>query len=292
MIYTIRNGRLAVDIAARGAELQSIQDEQGTEYLWQGDEQIWPDRALNIFPYVARLQDGTYQYKGQKYQLPIHGFLKNSELEALDIENDSVTFQLLSSMVTRKLYPFDFTLRLQYTLCDSQLRITETIRNEGSEPMYFGLGGHPGFIVPVAGEGEFSDWYLEFAKEAQPVRIGFGDTLLRNGDDVPYPLVKQKILPLTHELFDDDAIILKDMAHKVTLKSAKSRHRITVEYPQMDYLGIWHRPQTAAAYVCIEPWASLPGREGVCEDLTVQPDLISLPAGQTYRNRWTITIRN
>ena len=56
------------------------------------------------------------------------------------------------------------------------------------------------------------------------------------------------------------------------------------------YLGIWHMPHTDAPYVCIEPWASLPSRQDVVEELSCKSDLIHLAPGAKYENQWSITI--
>jgi galactose mutarotase-like enzyme len=58
----------------------------------------------------------------------------------------------------------------------------------------------------------------------------------------------------------------------------------------MGYLGLWHWPRTDAPYICIEPWCSLPSFAGQIAVFEEQKDLISLPAGQIYRNIWTIEI--
>lgn len=50
----ISNQHLSVTIDSFGAQLMSVQDAEGIEYFWQGDERFWKDRALTIFPYVAR----------------------------------------------------------------------------------------------------------------------------------------------------------------------------------------------------------------------------------------------
>ena len=57
MNVSIQNEALAVTIASKGAELQSIRSKDGTEYLWQGDPAYWTSHAPNIFPYVARLTE-------------------------------------------------------------------------------------------------------------------------------------------------------------------------------------------------------------------------------------------
>lgn len=94
---------------------------------------------------------------------------------------------------------------------------------------------------------------------------------------------------LRHTLFDDDAIVMENMAKAVTLSAEKGSRYVKVEYPQMDYLGIWHAPGTEAPYICIEPWSSLPSRKGIIEDLETQENLIRLEKGQVYTNRWSIT---
>lgn len=76
----------------------------------------------------------------------------------------------------------------------------------------------------------------------------------------------------------------------MSLCSEKTGKSVTVAYPQMPYLGIWHMPHTDAPYVCIEPWASLPSRQDVVEELSCKSDLIHLAPGAKYENQWSITI--
>lgn len=56
MIYTIQNEFLTVRVEDLGAQLSSIQAPDGTEYLWQGDPDIWARRAPILFPFIARLR--------------------------------------------------------------------------------------------------------------------------------------------------------------------------------------------------------------------------------------------
>lgn len=80
------------------------------------------------------------------------------------------------------------------------------------------------------------------------------------------------------------------MPKQVTFGSHKDPGKNRVTYPDMPYLGIWHMPKTDAPYICIEPWSSLPSRKDVVEELSKQNDLVSLPAGETYVNTWSIEI--
>ena len=170
------------------------------------------------------------------------------------------------------------------------MEITYRVRNPGSETMPFGIGGHPGFRVPLEAGARFEDYLLEFSQSCQPDRVGFTPAVFLSGRDEAYPLEDGKRLHLRHGLFDQDAVILKNMAREVTLRCSASSHAVTVSYPQMPYLGIWHWPKTDASYVCIEPWSSLPARQDVVEEFSCKSDLVQLEPGKTYENRWTITL--
>ena len=41
----LKNDKLTVEVSSHGAELQSIKNAEGHEYLWQGDEKYWPRRS-------------------------------------------------------------------------------------------------------------------------------------------------------------------------------------------------------------------------------------------------------
>jgi galactose mutarotase-like enzyme len=116
------------------------------------------------------------------------------------------------------------------------------------------------------------------------------DNYMLSGHEEAYPLVNDVDLPLAHDLFDHDAVILKNFARSVTLSAGEGSRGLTLDCPKMRYMGIWHQPKTDAPYVCLEPWVSLPSRDGVVEDLSQQFDLISLAPRQRYENRWTVTI--
>ena len=91
-------------------------------------------------------------------------------------------------------------------------------------------------------------------------------------------------------MFDDDAIVLQHVSDEVTLKSDKGSRQVTVSYPNLPFLGLWHAPKTEAPYICIEPWTSLPSRQDVVEEFRYKYDLIRLDAEDMYENTWSITI--
>ena len=294
--YSLDNGVLSVRVSSIGGQLLSVKKD-GKEYLWQGDPAFWEDRAPNLFPYIARLTKGTYTVHGKEYHLPIHGFLPAAEMKAEAQEESLLVLRLDADESTLACYPFVFTLRIRYELNQDTLRIAYEVENGGTEEMYFGIGGHPGFQAPLEDGLSFEDYFLEFESEGQsgtgaqtPVRIGFSPTCFLNGKDEPWPLEKGCRIPLRHDLFDDDAIVLSHTPKTVVLRSEKGGRGVRVRFPQMPYIGFWHAVKKPAPYVCIEPWSSLPSRQDVVEELSEQPGLIHLEGKGVYRNLWSIQL--
>lgn len=288
MLYVIQNEYLTVQIDEKGATLWSVQDKEGTEYLWQGNPEYWKDRAPNLFPYIARMTEGQYCLNEKNYHMDIHGFAKDTIFKVVQISESQIVFSMVQTNETYGQYPYKFCFSVIYKLEGSKINITYYVRNDDDKTMYFGVGGHPGFNVPFEDGTQFEDYYLEFNETRELKRVGFSEDCLVTGELLEFPIKRGTVLHLAHSLFDDDAIVLTDMAPSVTLKSKKSNKAISVKYPSMKYLGIWHMPKTDAPYVCIEPWSSLPSRKGVIENLETQPDLISLEAGCEYENNWFI----
>lgn len=287
MLHTIQNQYLTVAASEKGAELQSIRAFDGTEYLWQGDARYWKDRALNIFPYVARLTEGQYEMDQKRYKMPIHGLAPYVRFSFSGGEGDAMTFVTTDTEETRNHYPRRFAFRVSYALREDTLSVTYEVENRDEKALFFGLGGHPGFNVPLRTGLRFSDYRLEFSQPCQPRRIGFTPDCFLDGTDAPFPLEGGTQIPLRHELFDDDAVVLTDMTREVTLFTPMDAHGLTVSFPQMPYLGLWHAPETEAPYLCIEPWCTLPSKQ---DEIAVfeRDELLCLLPGELLRNQWQI----
>ena len=289
MILTICNDTIILTVDTFGAQMMSLRSEDGTEYIWQGDPEFWADRALNLFPFIGRLWNGTCKVHGMEYPMNIHGFACRSEFCCAEQSDTRLVLELEDNEETLRQYPFHFLFRISYELEEKTVKVTFSVKNSSQEIMPFAVGGHPGFRVPL-NEGEnFEDYTLVFSEPCQPDRVGFSKDVYLNGKDEEYPLWNGCEIPLRHSLFDEDAIILKNMAPAVTL-SGKNGRGVMVSYPFMPYLGLWHWPEKDAPYVCIEPWSSLPSRHGTVEELTCKSDMLRLQPNGVYENSWTIRI--
>ncbi len=292
MNYILENNRLKVKISSLGAELQSIYcPDTDTEYLWQGDPQYWSRRASNLFPVCGRLADGCYRYQRKKYRIGSHGFARSMEWSVLRQTADTLTLQLLPNEDTLAQYPFRFVLEMTYALEDNRLSVTTIVRNEDDKEMPFAVGGHPGFNVPLAQGETFEDYSLCFDEPCKPRWLELDpDTCSFTGNYKELPLIEDRLLPLTHDLFDGDAIFLQDAAQGITLSSQVSNRQVHLSYPDSPYLGIWHTPKTEAPFVCIEPWVMAPSQLEKTEDIMTKADLIHLQPNEGYRNTYVITV--
>ena len=290
MIYSIENKILKATVDTSGAQLQSVYSKATeTEYLWQGDPAYWAGRAYNLFPTIGRMYKNTYTYDGNEYSLRCHGIARYRAFQLTDRTATKLTFRLTEDEDSLKEYPFKFEFFIRYELKEATLEISLIVKNTDEKELIFALGGHPGFNVPF-GNGAFEDYYLEFSEKTKVLFHTLSESKFMTGEKLPLPLTEGVRLPLRHELFDNDAAILGKTCREISLKSKADPRYITVKYPDVRYLGVWHTPETDAPFVCIEPWSALPATDGVITDLSAKEDMTRLAPGKTYKTSWSIEI--
>ena len=288
MIYTLQNEILTVQVSDIGAEIHSVK-RSGCEYIWVGDPAFWSSHAPLLFPVCGRFFEAQYTCEGKTYEIPCHGFIRKAPLTLERVSGSSICFCVDATEDTKKIYPFDFVLKIWHILEGESIITRFEIENTGDVPLPATVGGHPGFNLPLGGEGTFEDYYLEFGKICSPDQIEISPRGLFTGKKTAYPLVDGNKLPLSHKLFEIDGIFLSRMDSTVTLKSNKSTRFVTLEYPDMPYLGVWHSAKSEAPFVCIEPWCGLPGYDGVMEDINTRHDMFRILPGKTQVAQFKMT---
>ena len=136
--YSIQNKFLTVNINRLGAELCSVIDSEGTEFIWQAGE-VWPKHAPNLFPIVGSLLDHEYTYQGETYSLSHHGFARNKNFELLHQSEHSVCLVLQHDEETLHSYPFKFTFLITYTLEANNLSQTFRVINDDDRTFQYPL---------------------------------------------------------------------------------------------------------------------------------------------------------
>jgi galactose mutarotase-like enzyme len=255
-MHSISNNYLSIQIDSKGAELQSLYYKgHNLEYMWSGDAAIWGKKSPVLFPIVGELKDKTYIYNGKNYNLSRHGFAREMEFEVTEQTDTSITFSIYSNEQTLSIYPFVFAFSVRYTLIENALQITYTIENKSNEKIYFSVGGHPAFKIPLVDGTTYEDYQLVFNEEETAGRWPISPEGLI--ETTPTPLLRnESILPLRKELFSADAVVFKDLkSTSVSLKSAKTEHGLKVTFKDFPYLGIWETK--GGDFVCIEPWCGI-----------------------------------
>ena len=292
MEYIIENSSLRLTFSSLGGELRSILNKRnGKEYLWQGNPEFWTGRSPNLFPIVGRIKEGKYRLGDKIYSIKSpHGFVRISELELREKTENSVVFGISDSAETLAVYPFKFDFNVKFTLENNKITVCYLISNTGDKTMYFSVGAHPGFNIPINSEEKFEDYSIVFENDCEPNEV-ICENCFITGEKRPFALENKRVIPLSHNLFDNDAIILSDMkSRKLKICSKKSDNSVTVDFADFEYLGIWHKPMTEAPYVCIEPWNGLPSEVISDEELTEKPAIITLDPSKDYSAAYSIEI--
>lgn len=288
MQVTISSEKTTAVIDSFGAELHSLRDASGTEYLWQADPAVWKRHAPVLFPFICNTDSKKYIYDGQTYSLANHGFARDSEFEPVFSDNGSAEFLLKSSAETLKLYPFEFELRIRYGLAGNKLTVSYTVKNSDQKDMYFFIGGHPAFNVPMDGE-VFDDYFVEYEKPETVIQEFKGKTTVIADNTAK--------VPLSHELFAND-VFMKDAPNSswIALVSEKSGRKIKLDYDPKGCIAVWSsyfEDKTVtekAKFVCLEPWSSVPVYCDKEEDITKMSHAIKLAPEKEYIFEYSIEI--
>ena len=287
-MFSIENSLLKISVAAKGAELQSILHKQnGLEYLWNADPAFWAKKSPVLFPIVGTLKDDTYFYKGKPYHLPRHGFAREMNFELGEQTATSFTFSIHHSEQTLSSYPFAFHFFIKYELVDNQLAVTYGVWNKGEEPMFFSVGGHPAFKLPLVTGTSYNDYVLEFDKKETAGRWPISKQGLI--ENTAQPLMENSNrIPLSKELFSKDAIVLKDLqSGTISIVSDKTPHGLKFQFEGFPYLGIWAAP--GADFVCIEPWQGIADSVSADQQLEHKEGIIQLQKEQLFERTWYAT---
>ena len=295
-IISISSDSLTVSIDAMGAQLMSLQKGE-SEYLWQGDSNWWPRRAPILFPIVGVLKDGKAESAEGTISLARHGLARLNQFEVVEKSDSSVTLQLKSTEETRKSYPYDFELRLIFSVSDDTLTQTYEVTNRGNVVLPFTLGAHPAFNIPVPGvEAASLDQYsLLFTRSW----TSFGPSITDEGlCDYATPqklIVDSDTLPLSWELIDrEKTITFEDVPdRRITLtanaETSSETHGIQMDFEGFDYLGIWSAAP-GCPFVALEPWCGIADTvdtDGVFEH---KPGIICLDSEQSIVKTLSIKV--
>lgn len=284
-MIAIENDFLQVKIKSLGAELCSIVSKKNNlEYVWQAGKE-WPKHAPVLFPIVGQLKDNLYFYKNKEYKLERHGFARNSEFIIENAESNAATFALHCNAESLKIYPFQFLFKIKYSLSENKLIVEYKVENTGNSEMYFSIGAHPAFKIPLLEDELYENYFLEFNKTENANRHKLTDGLI--GNETESVLSNSKKLPLSKKLFYNDALVFKTLlSTTISIKNNKSSHGLHFHFVGFPFFGIWAAKD--ADFICLEPWHGIADGNDHNQQLESKEGIICLNTGKTFSCTYSI----
>ena len=287
-MITLENELLKASFVQKGAELQSLKSKTSNiEYIWDANPKDWAKHSPVLFPIVGALKGNQYAYEGEQYQLSRHGFARDMEFELESKSADEVVFTLRSSEEIKKVYPFEFSLSLIYTLKSHGLSCTYKVYNPSESDLLFSVGGHPAFATPVNESLRYEDYYLRFNQDEELVINKISDNLI--SEELRTIPLKDKTLPLKHELFYEDALVIKAMSsNKISLQNKVNSHGLHFTFDGFPFFGIWAAKD--ANFVCLEPWCGIADSVNHSGQLSDKEGIVILSAEESWQRTWQVDI--
>ncbi|MFX3632414.1 MAG: aldose epimerase [Candidatus Pristimantibacillus sp.] len=240
--------------------------------LFYLDKATFVDPAANIrggnpilFPICGQLENRTYEWKGQTYQMANHGVARTAAWKVISTNTDneaSITIALHSNEETKQSYPFDFELIFTYALKNGELHTRQQYRNlSPEEAMPFYAGFHPYFNVDTKKLSYTTDAtrYLDYNDFVEKPFTGVFDL----------------------EGLVESVTLLDPKKSEITFPVIDGAH-VRMTYDDVfKYVVLWSvqdRP-----FVCVEPWMAQTG------ELNNQKELVMVEPGSSLNANLTIS---
>ena len=281
-MVTIKNSEICVEIARKGAEIQSIK-RSSVEYMWSREPEVWAGCAPIMFPMCGGLKNGRYELEGKSYEMPKHGFARFFDFEVEAQTESSVTLVLKDNEETRKMYPYAFAFRVKFELDGASVKVTYDAENCDNRDMYCTFGAHEGYACPEGVEA----YEIEFPEKETLYAYALNGDILT--DYTKLMVNDSNLLVIDDKHFALDALVFRNVkSNSVTLKSKVSDRRVRVDFDGFEYLVLWHK--YGAPYLCIEPWCGLSDLSGSSYSFIEKEGMHKIPVGGHFARTHTITV--
>lgn len=282
MKYTIENEQLRVTVMQKGAELASvIIKETGEERIWQADPTVWPRHAPLLFPHCGKLLENTLKADEGEFPAAQHGFARDADFDMEELQPGRILLCLNANEETRKIYPYDFTIEVEFTLQENTVLQKVTVKNQGKNGiMPFNIGFHPGFALPFGKSEKTEDYEIVFENKESPKLIktpmgyvsGETETLFENKDS----------LALADDLFANDSLCLTGLTSSYVALRDKYGKGVKVAIGSFPYVLLWGPPSGPLPFMCIEPWHGLPDGPDAYGDFANKPGVTELAPKEVW----------
>lgn len=286
MEYTLKCGNMQIAINSRGAEQEHL-IYNGKDYMRIRDE-FWNRKAPVLFPIVGKLRDLKTYINGNLYSMNQHGFARDLEFDVDSITDNKITFVSKYTDETLRMYPFKYQLQISYEIDGNTLHVRYTVTNKGKDKMYFNIGGHPGFKLPMYEGENFEDYSVKFetTENFNAPTVNMENGTLNFIDTIPYENIDK--IDLNYKYFEIDAIVIPNIKSKKVKLVNKQDKGIEFSYYNMNTLAIWTKPN--APFVCLEPWKGYADHTDSDYNFIKKDDIVKLKQNESYVCGYDVTI--
>lgn len=285
----IANDFLTIKVSEMGAELTSIKDENGKEYLWQANPKYWNRHSPILFPIVGAVWNDTFRVNGTEYHSKRHGFARDTAFHLIKKDSNKLTFSMHDTEETYKKFPFHFILGVTYRLERNRIHVVWHVQNTDNKEIHFQIGGHPAFNLPDITEGEPIRGYLKMDAETlnrtELTHEGYRKPSCKEME------TDEGILEFTEETFRNDALIFDNcQLHDVQLLNRRGEPEVSVHF-NTPAVGIWTPYGKNAPFLCIEPWYGVADEAGCTDEFKNRHLMNHLLPGASFMSEYIIQIR-
>lgn len=285
----IANDFLTIKVSEMGAELTSIKDENGKEYLWQANPKYWNRHSPILFPIVGAVWNDTFRVNGTEYHSKRHGFARDTAFHLIKKDNNKITFSMHDTEETYKKFPFHFILGVTYRLERNRIHVVWHVQNTDNKEIHFQIGGHPAFNLPDITEGEPIRGYLKMDAETlnrtELTHEGYRKPSCKEME------TDEGILEFTEETFRNDALIFDNcQLHDVQLLNRRGEPEVSVHF-NTPAVGIWTPYGKNAPFLCIEPWYGVADETGCTDEFKNRHLMNHLLPGASFMSEYIIQIK-
>ena len=264
----------------------------------------WGAGAPILFPFVGRVRDGRFTYRGQTYRVttpgrhPLHGYAGQGAWTVsawgedargawvrTDIERDP-------ERVPAQAFPGIYRVSVVHRLDADGYHHEVTVLNVGTQPFPFAYGWHPYFLAPLGAEGSRADCELRLPAEARweltPDLLPTGRRIeVRGSYDLRVPAM------LGQRSYDDPFTMLEADADGCSRAELIDPHSgLAVEVASGPEFPHWvvYAPCSARA-VCLEPYSAIPDAFNL-DPQGVPTGLRELYPGQAWHGRIQVRLKS
>lgn len=168
----ITGGGYTATIYEVGANLSSLTAPDGRDLILSVSESQIREgsRGALLAPWPNRLEDGSYTFEGETYQVPVNEIDRNNanhglvdwQRWALSAEGDQPSSVCASlDLLPTPGYPFRLSFEAIYSVDKNGLSVSVSATNRGAENAPYALGSHPYLVADGnTAEGSVDEWTL------------------------------------------------------------------------------------------------------------------------------------